>query len=235
MQDEPERLEVLDRRLDGQGEGEPLGGAAGAERLGLLAPAPARAAAPPRRRTGRSARSAARRPRRRSGAARTAQPGPDVGVGGQQAGRAVGEERGLVAGRDDDRGIGPGRDGGDRRREVRAGDADPERDPGTGHSPGSAPRNAEPARSMRTGSGPHNGPSPSMPTSNWPNAASTGSLAPRQARAEPPERLEGGLGRCPVRVGIGVEEGRLRDEPVGAPQRHARAGRRALARPGSRR
>ena len=44
---------------------------------------------------------------------------------------------------------------------------------------------------------------------------------PRQARAERAERLERGLGRRPVRVGIGLDEGRLRDESVGAPQRHA--------------
>ena len=35
------------------------------------------------------------------------------------------------------------------------------------------------------------------------------------------ERLERGLGRRPVRVGIWLDEGRLRDELVGAPQRHA--------------
>ena len=45
--------------------------------------------------------------------------------------------------------------------------------------------------------------------------------SPRHARAERPERLERGLGHRPVRVGIGLDEGRLRDEPVGAPQWHA--------------
>ena len=39
-------------------------------------------------------------------------------------------------------------------------------------------------------------------------------------RAERRERLEGGLDGRPVRVGIRVDEGRLRDEPMGAPERH---------------
>ena len=44
--------------------------------------------------------------------------------------------------------------------------------------------------------------------------------APGQARAERAERLERGLGRRPVRVGIRIDEGRLRDESMGAPERH---------------
>ena len=43
---------------------------------------------------------------------------------------------------------------------------------------------------------------------------------PGDARAERPERLERGLDGRPVRVGIRVDEGRLRDEPMGAPERH---------------
>ena len=44
--------------------------------------------------------------------------------------------------------------------------------------------------------------------------------APGDPRAERRERLEGGLDGRPVRVGVRVDEGRLRDEPVGAPERH---------------
>ena len=40
VEHEPQRLEVFDRRLDGQGEGQPLRGMAGPERLGLLATRP---------------------------------------------------------------------------------------------------------------------------------------------------------------------------------------------------
>ena len=44
--------------------------------------------------------------------------------------------------------------------------------------------------------------------------------APGDPRAERRERLEGGLDGRPVRVGVRVDEGRLRDEPMGAPERH---------------
>ena len=44
--------------------------------------------------------------------------------------------------------------------------------------------------------------------------------APGDPRAERRERLEGGLDGRPVRVGVRIEEGRLRDEPMGAPERH---------------
>ena len=43
---------------------------------------------------------------------------------------------------------------------------------------------------------------------------------PGDPRAERRERLEGGLDGRPVRVGVRIDEGRLRDEPMGAPERH---------------
>ena len=92
MQDEAERLELLDRRLDGQGEGEPLGGAAGTERVGLL---PAGARVQPRPLVAEPGDE--RGPRQLGHGADPAQPEPgqagaDVEVGGQEAGRAIGQE-----------------------------------------------------------------------------------------------------------------------------------------------
>ena len=167
-----------------------------------------------------------RRPRQLRHRPDLAQPEPgqssaDVEVRGQEAGRVRGEERGLVAGRDRDRGAGTGVDRGDGRREMRAGDPEPGARWRPSRSPGSAPRNAELTRSTSTGSGPHNGPEAVDPHLELPERGVARVATPRQARAERAERLERGLGRRPVRVGIGLDEGRLRDEPVGAPQRHA--------------
>ena len=162
----------------GSGQGQALGGVARPERVGLLAAGPGmqpRALLPEagdERRAGQLGHGPD------PAQPEALEPGPDVGVGREQAGRAVGQERGLVTGRDDDRAIRPGGDRGDRRREVRAGDAD-----GRGEvdrlPPRAARRGAPCAtRSTSTGSAPHNGSRPSMPSSNWPNAAAVGSPLP---------------------------------------------------------
>ena len=47
-----------------------------------------------------------------------------------------------------------------------------------------------------------------------------GSPLPARLGLNAAERLEHGLGSSPVRIGIGLDEGRLRDESMGAPERH---------------
>ena len=88
-------------------------------------------------------------------------------------------------------------------------------------SPGKAAASAAPTRSTSTGSGPHNGPRPSIPISNSPNAASIGSPLPARLGLNAPSASNAASAADPVRVGIGLDEGRLRDESMGARQRHA--------------
>ena len=59
-----------------------------------------------------------------------------------------------------------------------------------------------------------------MPTSNSPNDTDAWIGTSRQTRAGLPERLEHGLRSTPIRLGIGIDEGRLRDESMCAPERH---------------
>ena len=87
-------------------------------------------------------------------------------------------------------------------------------------TPPSEPASAPVSRSIRTGSAPHNGSRPSTWTSNNPKAGSTRVGAAGDPRAERRERLEGRLHARPIGIGIRVEEGRLRNEPMGAPERH---------------
>ena len=122
---------------------------------------------------------------------------------------------------------GPGQDGGHGRAEPGAGDPGPDLARGRARrlrppspvSPRTRP-SASTSRATRTGSGPHSASRPSTWTSNSPNAASSRVGAAGDPGAECRERLEGGLDGRPVRVGIRVDEGRLRDEPMGAPERH---------------
>ena len=98
--------------------------------------------------------------------------------------------------------------------------------------PGRTGPSADAIRSARTGSGPQSRSSPSAWTSSRPNAGSYGSVAAGDPRAEGGQRLERALHRGRVRLGVRVEEGRLRDEPVRRPQGHPPpdaelAGRRA--------
>ena len=230
VEHEPQRLEVLDRRLDGQREGQSLGGMARPERLGLLATRPRvePSSLVPEPGDQRRARELRHRPD-------LAQPEPgqssaDVEVRRQEAGRVRGEERGLVAGRDRDRGAGTGVDRGDGRGEVRAGHPGPH-----AQLPGESAtqRRRDPLDEHRLG--PPQRPQAIDPHLEQPERGLTRVATPRQTRAERAERLERDLGRRPVRVGIGLDEGRLRDEPVGAPQRHAAPDAQALERSGRRR
>ena len=111
MEDEAERLEVLDRGLDGQGEPEALGGAARPERLELLATGPGvdpgAFLAEPGDQRGPGELGDGPDPAQ----AEPGEPGADIRVLGEEAGRMRGEEVGLATGRDEDRAprAGPGR------------------------------------------------------------------------------------------------------------------------------
>ena len=218
MEHEPERLEVLDRRLDGQGEPETLRspGAPGTAR----SPGrwPGRAAEPPSSPNrainadrGSSATAPIRRSPKRVSRARTSGSvvrRPD----GRSARNAASSPGGTTIGAS-----GPGGHRGDRRREVRAGD----RRPVAGsHLPGEGLATAlgQPLDEDRLRAPQR--PEPVDADLEQPERRVERVAAPRQARAEPPERLEHGLGSSPVRLGIGVDEGRLRDESMGAPERH---------------
>jgi hypothetical protein len=122
MEDEPERLELLDRGFDGQGEGQALGRVASPERLGLLASSTsmeprALLAEPGDQRGSREDRHRADPTQSEAG-----QACPDIGVGGEQPGRTVGQERRLTARWDDDRAVRGGGQRRDRGGEPGAGD-----------------------------------------------------------------------------------------------------------------
>ena len=130
MEDEPQRLELLRRRLDGESQGESFGGPARPERIDLLAAGPGvepRALLPE---AGDERRPGEFRHGPDPAQAEAGEPGPDVGVLGEQAGRVRGEERGLAAGRDDDRPARAGVDRGDGRGEAGPGDAGTDRGAG---------------------------------------------------------------------------------------------------------
>ena len=181
MEDEAERLQLLRWWFDGESQDEAFGGGPRPERVDLLAA-----------RTGVDPRALLPEPRdeRRAGELRhradpaqpeAGEPGPDVGVLGEEAGWVGGEERGLATGRDEDRFAGAGVDRGDGRGEAGPGDAGTDRGAGRGRDSAGLRqgRASTPARrSARTGSAPHNGSRPSAWTSNSPNDASAGSVVP---------------------------------------------------------
>ena len=128
MEDEPERLEVLDRRLEAQPEDEPLGGAVGPERDDLLAVRPGVDPLALDPEPGDERRARQRGHRRDPTQPEPGQPGADVRVGGEQAAGSGAEEGRLAARLDDPRSAGRLRRAGrGRRREAGPGDADPGR------------------------------------------------------------------------------------------------------------
>ena len=155
----------------------------------------------------------ARRPGR-SGAGRTGQPGADIRVGGSsEAGR---RRRGTRLGtrRDDDRRTGLGGEGRHGRGEARAGD------PVRGRLPGQRPGQAPPDALDEDRLGAPQALEPvdlglEQPERDVGRVGRAG-----KAGLKPAERLERGLEPVSVSLGLGVEEGRLRDQPVGAPERH---------------
>ena len=141
------------------------------------------------------------------------EPGPDVGVAGEQAGGIRGEEPAIVAGRDEDRRAALGRmGGGDAGREARAGDPRPRR-AGQQRREGLADPGDErlldppqPGQPVDVDGEP--------PERRVPDVARAGD--PGAERRQP---LAGGLDGVPVRLRREVEEGRLGCQPVGAPER----------------
>ena len=126
VEDEAEGLEVLDGGFDGQREPEPFGGVPWPERLELLAAGP-----------GVDPRAFLAEPGDQRGAGELGdrpdlpqpeprEPGADIRVGGEESRRAWGEEVSLATRCDEDRGIGPGKDGGDGRGEPGPGDPGPD-------------------------------------------------------------------------------------------------------------
>ena len=155
--------------------------------------------------------------------AEAGQPGAHVGIGGQQPGRVRGEEGRLATRRDEVRGSGPGQDGGHRRAEAGAGDARPDvglaarrHRPVAGQRPPERP--GQPLDEDRLGT-PQRLEAVDLDLEQ-PERRIERIGAAGDPRAERGERLEGGLDRRPVGVGIVLDEGRLRDEPMGAPERH---------------
>ena len=128
-----------------------------------------------------------------------------------------GEEGGLAAGRDEDRGTGPRQDGGHGRAEARTGDACPD---GVGVVATKRP----PERFRQAPDEDRLGPPQRLEAVRMdleqPERRIERIGGPGDPRTERCQRLEGGFHDRPVRVGIRVDEGRLRDEPMGAPERH---------------
>ena len=212
-EDEPDGVEPLRRRIERQGEREPLGGAAWPEALRLLAPGPGvqpRPLVPEAGHHGRprELRHRADRPQPEAREAR-----PDVRVAGEQAGRDTGRGTGhrRRAGRGS---AGRPRTHGRRRRsgEARAGDPRPRR---AGQQRARArrrsARRASP-RSPTAGSGRRRG----RRSARTPGRDVARAGDPGAERREP---LAGGLDGVPVRLRREVEEGRLGCEPMGAPER----------------
>ena len=151
--------------------------------------------------------------------AEAGQPGPDIGILGEEAGRVRGEERRLATGRDEDRRPGAGEDRGHGR--ANRVPAMPAR---ISPVPPSSPPKARPERldqpldedRLRA---PQRLEAVDLDLEQ-PERAIGRVGAAGDPRAERRECLEGGLDGRPVRVGVRVDEGRLRDEPMGAPERH---------------
>src|SRR6186997_647267 len=126
MEDEAERLEVLDRGLDREGEPETLRRPPRPERLELHAMRPG---VDPRAflaETGDQRGPVELRDRSDPAQAEAGQPGPDIEILGEEAGRVRGEERRLVTGRNEDRRPGASEDRGHGRSEAGARDASPD-------------------------------------------------------------------------------------------------------------
>ncbi len=156
--------------------------------------------------------------------------GTDIRIGGEEAGRMRSEEVGLAAGRDEVRGPWSGEDRGDGRAEAGAGDPGP--DAAVVANAGDAAVAVGPARTLAQRMAQR----PDQPLDEdrlrppqrleavdldleQPERRVTRVDAAGDPRAERRECLEGGLDGRPVRVGVGIDEGRLRDEPMGAPER----------------
>ena len=103
MEDEAERLEILDRGFDREGEAETLGGPARPERLEFLAMRPGVDPGAFLAETGDERGPVEFGDGPDPAQAEAGQPGPDIGILGEQAGRVRGEERRLATGRDEDR------------------------------------------------------------------------------------------------------------------------------------
>ena len=220
MEDEAERLEILDRGLDGQPEPEPLRRPARPERLELLAARPGLDPRPFLAEPGDERGPVELGDRADPAQPEAGQPGPDVRIGGEQAGRMRGEEVGLATGRDEVGSAGPGEDGGHGRAEAGAGDPGPD---AAGVPIGPLPEH--PAERLGQPLDEHRLRSPQRLEAvdldlEQPERGIGRVGAAGDPRAERRERLEGGLDGRPVGVGIRIDEGRLRDEPMGAPERH---------------
>ena len=127
VEDEAERVELVDRWLDRQAEDQSLRGAAGAERRDLLASSPGVDPFPFRPESGDERRAWQLGDRPDLAQPETPEPGPDVGFRREKRGRQRGKEGGLAAWPDDPRLRRSGVGGRDRRREPGAGDARPRR------------------------------------------------------------------------------------------------------------
>jgi len=125
VEDEAERVELLDRRLDRQAEDEALRGAARAERRDLLASSPGVDPLPLRPEPGDERRTRQLGNRPDLAQPETPETGPDICLRREEFGRERGEEGGLAAWADDPRLRRSGVGGCDRRRETGPGDAGP--------------------------------------------------------------------------------------------------------------
>ncbi len=126
VEDEPERLEILRGGLDREREGQPLRRAPRSERFELLTPRPGVDPGTFLAKPGDQRGSGKLGDGPDLAEAKADEPGPDVGVGGQQPRRMRGEEGGLRVRRDDDGRIRPGMDRGDRGREPGPGNPRPD-------------------------------------------------------------------------------------------------------------
>ena len=113
---------------------------------------------------------------------------------------------------------GPGEDGGDGRREPGPGDARPGCSPAPRRRARAPSASDQPLDEDRLGA-PQRLEAVDLDLEQ-PERGIGRVGAPGDPRAERRERLEGGLDGRPVRVGIRIDEGRLRNEPMGAPERH---------------
>ena len=97
MEEEPQRLQVVDRRLDREGQRHPLRGQARPERIGLLAPGPGVQQLALRPEPGHERRARDRRHLADAGQAEAGESGTDLGVATQQGRGEWREEIGLTA------------------------------------------------------------------------------------------------------------------------------------------
>ncbi len=212
VEDEPERVELPDGGLDRQGECESFRGPPRAERRDLLPLCPGQEARALIPEPGDERRSRQLCDRPDPAQPEASEAGLDVRIGGQERGRQRGEE-GRLAVRPDDpwlrrRGMG----GRDRRRESGPGDPRPwgagqDRDERGDEAPDelrlAAPQSLEPVDlDLEQAEG---------------RIGLVG--GPGQPGTEPGQRLEGGLDGRRIGLRLGIEERRLRSEPVGAPER----------------